>query len=111
MGILNTTPDSFYDGGRYTNIAKAVERGIEMVAEGADIIDIGGESTRPGSDSISPKEEIDRVVPVIEALSKKINIPISIDTTKSEVAQKAVAAGATIINDISGFHFCFAFRV
>lgn len=105
MGILNTTPDSFYDGGRYTTVNKAVERGIEIAAEGADIIDIGGESTRPGSESISPQEEMDRILPVIEALSKKINIPISIDTTKSDVAAAAIAAGAAMVNDISGFHF------
>jgi len=105
MGILNATPDSFYDGGRYQTVDKTVERGMEMTAEGADIIDVGGESTRPGSESISSQEEMDRVLPIIEALSKKISIPISVDTTKSEVAEAAIAAGATMVNDISGFHF------
>lgn len=105
MGILNATPDSFYDGGKYPTVTKAIERGIEMAAQGADIIDVGGESTRPGSDSVSSQEEMDRVLPIIEVLSKEIEIPISIDTYKSEVAEAAIEAGATMVNDISGFHF------
>ena len=102
MGILNATPDSFSDGGKYNNIEQAVERAKEMVENGADIIDIGGESTRPGYTVISDEEEIERVVPVIEAISKQVGVPISIDTYKAKVAQKAVEAGAHIINDIWG---------
>lgn len=101
MGILNITPDSFSDGGYFFNTDLAVEQGLEMAAAGADIIDIGGESTRPFSDSVSAKEENERVVPVIEKLAKRISIPISIDTNKADVAQKALKAGASIINDIS----------
>lgn len=102
MGILNATPDSFSDGGKYNNLEQAVERAKEMVENGADIIDIGGESTRPGYTVISDEEEIERVVPVIEAISKQVSVPISIDTYKAQVAQKAVEAGAHIINDIWG---------
>lgn len=102
MGILNATPDSFSDGGKYNNIEQAVERAKEMVKNGADIIDIGGESTRPGYTVISDEEEIERVVPLIEAISKQVSVPISIDTYKAQVAQKAVEAGAHIINDIWG---------
>jgi len=105
MGILNITPDSFYDGGKYFNYDKAIERGKEIEKEGADIIDIGGESTRPGSAPVSEKEEIKRVIPVIENLSKEIKIPISCDTYKSKVAEKALQVGAEIINDISGLRF------
>lgn len=105
MGILNVTPDSFFDGGKYINLRKAVDRGLQLVEEGADIIDIGGESTRPGAEPISVDEELKRVIPVIENLSKKINIPISIDTYKAKVAEEAIKAGATIINDISGLRF------
>ncbi|QTA83772.1 Dihydropteroate synthase [Desulfonema limicola] len=101
MGILNITPDSFSDGGYFFNTDLAVEQGMEMAAAGADIIDIGGESTRPFSDFVSAKEENDRVVPVIEKLAKRISIPISIDTNKANVAKKALKAGASIINDIS----------
>ncbi|MBZ5751196.1 dihydropteroate synthase [Metabacillus litoralis] len=102
MGILNVTPDSFSDGGSYIDIDRAISHAKEMVKNGADIIDIGGESTRPGYQRISDQEEIERVVPVIERLSKEIEVPISIDTYKAEVAKYAVEAGATIINDIWG---------
>jgi dihydropteroate synthase len=105
MGILNTTPDSFSDGGRFDSIDPALRRAEEMIGEGVDIIDVGGESTRPGSERISPRVEIDRVVPVIEAIAKKFDIAISIDTTRSEVAEAAIVAGAEIINDISGLRF------
>jgi len=105
MGILNVTSDSFFDGGKYLEKDKAVKHGIEMAEKGADIIDVGGESTRPYSKRISAQEEMDRVIPVIEELSKRINIPISIDTYKSEVAEEAIRAGASIINDISAFRF------
>lgn len=105
MGILNVTPDSFSDGGRYADINAALQRADEMIAEGADVIDIGGESTRPGSKRVSADDEISRVVPVIEAISKRIDVPVSIDTSKSAVADAAVDAGAEIINDISGLRF------
>ena len=102
MGVLNVTPDSFSDGGCYLKPDSAVKRGIEMVNEGADIIDIGGESTRPGHQPVDTEEEIKRVIPVIEALSGKIKAPISIDTSKSAVAEKAMQAGASIVNDVWG---------
>jgi dihydropteroate synthase len=105
MGILNITTDSFYDGGKYISVDKAVKHALKMVDEGADIIDIGGESTRPGAEPISVDEELKRVIPVIEILSKKLSIPISIDTYKAKVAEEAINAGATIINDISGLRF------
>jgi dihydropteroate synthase len=105
MGILNVTPDSFSDGGLFFNRGKAVDHGKKMVEEGADIIDIGGESTRPGSKPLELEEELRRVVPVIESLAKKIDVPISIDTYKSAVARRAIEAGAEIINDISGLRF------
>jgi dihydropteroate synthase len=105
MGILNVTPDSFSDGGKYIEPSVAVERALKMIDEGADFIDVGGESTRPGSDSVSAEEEMRRVLPVIEQLSKATTIPISIDTTKSVVAEKALQAGVVIVNDISSFHF------
>jgi len=105
MGILNVTPDSFSDGGKFLEKDRAVEHGIKMALEGADIIDIGGETTKPYSNSICVQEEIDRVVPIIEILSRKISIPISIDTTKAPVAEAAVNAGASIINDISALKF------
>jgi len=101
MGILNVTPDSFSDGNIYFNQQKAIERGLQMADEGADIIDIGGESTRPGAKSVTVRQEIARVVPIVESLSRKLSIPVSVDTTKSQVAQKALEAGAEIINDIS----------
>ena len=100
MGILNVTPDSFSDGGKYFQKEEALARAKEMVAAGADIIDIGGESTRPFSEAISSDEEIRRVVPVIEALAPRVSVPISIDTTKKVVAEQALKAGASIINDI-----------
>lgn len=102
MGILNVTPDSFSDGGKYSLVDNAVSHARQMIKDGADILDIGGESTRPGYERISDEEEISRVVPAIEAISKELHIPISIDTYKSEVAKKAVDAGAVIINDIWG---------
>jgi dihydropteroate synthase len=105
MGILNVTPDSFSDGGRFLKIEDAIRRGIKMAEEGADIIDVGGESTRPRSDPIGIEEELSRVIPVIKGLSKEINVPISIDTYKSEVAKKALDAGAEMINDISALRF------
>jgi len=104
MGILNVTPDSFSDGGRHFSEDAAVARGIEMAREGADIIDVGGESTRPGAKKVSAKDELRRVVPVIRRLKKLVKIPISIDTTKSLVARRALQAGAKIINDVSGLH-------
>ncbi|MBF0473280.1 MAG: dihydropteroate synthase [Nitrospirae bacterium] len=105
MGILNVTPDSFSDGARYLDKNKAINHAVQMAQDGADIIDIGGESTRPGSIPITIEEELQRVIPVIKELSKQINIPISIDTYKSKVAKAAIDSGASIINDISAFHF------
>src|SRR4030043_1467689 len=105
MGILNVTPDSFSDGSLYFDKSAAIKRAIQMVEEGADIIDIGGESTRPGSEPVAIEEELRRTIPVIEALAKEIKVPISIDTYKSEVAEKALEAGASIVNDISGLRF------
>ncbi|MBY0124436.1 dihydropteroate synthase [Bacillus sp. S/N-304-OC-R1] len=102
MGILNMTPDSFSDGGKFNHIEVAVERAIQMVEDGADIIDIGGESTRPGFAAVSEEEELERVIPVIEAISKQVKVPISIDTYKAGVARQAIKAGAHIINDIWG---------
>jgi dihydropteroate synthase len=101
MGILNVTPDSFFDGGRYSGVDRAVDRGQEMINEGADIIDIGGESSRPGAEPVSEVEEKKRVIPVIKKLAKKANILISVDTRKAEVAREAVDTGAGMINDIS----------
>ncbi|MGH4051057.1 MAG: dihydropteroate synthase [Clostridium sp.] len=103
MGILNVTPDSFSDGGKFNDIILAVNHAKLMVAEGADIIDIGGESTRPGHDVVSEEEEIKRVIPVIEALKREISVPISVDTYKGRVAELALEAGADMINDIWGF--------
>jgi dihydropteroate synthase len=100
MGILNVTPDSFSDGGRYIQVRAAIEQGLQLVAEGADVIDVGGESTRPGATPVSVMEEIDRVVPVIAALSEAVSVPISVDTSKPEVMRSAVAAGACMINDV-----------
>lgn len=102
MGILNTTPDSFSDGGLYLDKDRAVERAFEMEVQGADIIDIGGESTRPGARAVSARQECGRVIPIIKILAKRLKIPISIDTSKFEVAQKALDCGAVIVNDISG---------
>ena len=105
MGILNITPDSFSDGGHYFTVENALAHGEKLVSDGADILDIGGESTRPFSDMITAEEEIRRVGPVIERLAPRIPIPISIDTTKVAVAKRAIEAGAAIINDISSFRY------
>ncbi len=105
MGILNVTPDSFSDGGRFDSVERAQRHALKMLADGADIIDIGGESTRPGSDAISADEEMTRVIPVIERIRLKSDVPISIDTSKAVVARAALEAGADIINDISGLTF------
>ncbi|MBX3290630.1 MAG: dihydropteroate synthase [Acidobacteria bacterium] len=105
MGILNVTPDSFSDGGRYVSLDSALRQAESMVEEGADILDIGGESTRPGAMQVSAEEEIERVAAVIEAIHERFDIPISIDTYKSGVAREAIRAGAEIINDISGLRF------
>lgn len=102
MGILNVTPDSFSDGGKFDELEKAVHHAHEMVEQGADIIDIGGESTRPGHQQISDDEEISRILPVIEAVAKEVQVPISVDTYKAKVAEQALKAGAHIINDIWG---------
>lgn len=103
MGILNVTPDSFSDGGRYVELETAVAHAKQLVAEGADILDIGGESTRPGGEPVSLEEELRRVIPIIEALSKAVSVPLSIDTYKAETARQALQAGAHIINDVWGF--------
>ncbi|WP_047553228.1 dihydropteroate synthase [Methylotenera sp. G11] len=100
MGIVNVTPDSFSDGGKYSSVNLAVEHALKLIAEGADILDIGGESTRPGAEPVSLEEELRRVVPVIEALSKVTTVPLSIDTYKPEVMRAAIVAGADIVNDI-----------
>ena len=105
MGILNVTPDSFSDGGRFFQTEKAIEQGIAMAQDGADIIDVGGESTRPYSKRISASEETDRVIPVIQTLSKELKIPISIDTCKAKVARQALQVGASMINEISSLRF------
>lgn len=100
MGIINVTPDSFSDGGKYAHTQKAVEHALALVAQGADILDIGGESTRPNATPVGLQEELDRVIPVIELLAKQVSIPISIDTYKPKVMQAALDAGASIINDV-----------
>ena len=105
MGILNVTPDSFSDGGNFFNCDDAVAHGEKLVEDGADIIDIGGESTRPFSDFVSAEEESGRVIPVIEKLAKRVSVPISIDTTKAKVARRALEAGASIVNDIGALRF------
>ena len=105
MGILNVTPDSFYDGGSYTNLQEQVDRAGLMVDAGVDLLDIGGESTRPGSEPVTVGEELNRTQPLIEALQKNVTVPLSIDTRKSEVAVQALAAGATIVNDISALRY------
>jgi len=101
MGVLNVTPDSFSDGGRHLDARKAVRRALEMEAEGAEIIDIGGESTRPGSEGVTTEMELRRVLPVVEGLRGRLKIPISIDTQKAMVAEAAIGAGAEIVNDVS----------
>jgi len=105
MGILNVTPDSFSDGGNFYSLETALAQGRQMILEGADLLDVGGESTRPGAESISAQQEMDRVLPVIEGLRRESDIPLSIDTTKASVASEAVAAGANFINDVSGLKF------
>ena len=105
MGILNVTPDSFSDGGRYNNLDSAMKQAEKLISEGADIIDVGGESTRPGHIQITSEEEISRVVPVIEKISKNLDTIISIDTYKYDVAEEAIKAGANIINDIWGLQY------
>ena len=105
MGILNVTPDSFSDGGKFNAIDAAIQRALQMVEDGADMIDIGGASTRPGAEPVSLDEELRRTIPVIQTLSQTLRVPISIDTTKAEVARQALDAGAEIVNDISGLTF------
>jgi len=105
MGVLNVTPDSFSDGGLFLDTNRAIEHGLRMAAEGADIIDVGGESSRPGSDPVSLDEELERIIPVIEGLASQLQIPLSVDTYKAQVAERAVEAGAQMINDISGLRF------
>ncbi|MEC9475498.1 MAG: dihydropteroate synthase [Planctomycetota bacterium] len=104
LGVLNVTPDSFSDGGRWVSVDRALERVLEMVQQGADAIDIGGESTRPGSVEVSVEEELSRVVPVLEAIRGKISVPISIDTRRADVAKAAADLGATIVNDTSALN-------
>ncbi|HTI98781.1 MAG TPA: dihydropteroate synthase [Dongiaceae bacterium] len=101
MGVVNVTPDSFSDGGKFQDPAAAVAHGLELVVQGADLLDIGGESTRPGATPVSEAEELNRVLPVIAELVRRVNVPLSVDTVKPEVARAAVAAGASIINDIA----------
>jgi dihydropteroate synthase len=105
MGVINVTPDSFSDGGALSDPAVAVEAGLRMVADGAGILDIGGESTRPGASSVDAAEEQRRVIPVVDALAKRVDVPISIDTYKAETAAAALGAGASIVNDISGLRY------
>lgn len=105
MGILNVTTDSFSDGGQFINRDLAVNHAIDMVKSGADIIDIGGESTRPGAEPVSFGDELDRVIPIIEGIRSNSNVCISIDTYKANIAEKALAAGADMVNDISGMQF------
>src|SRR5690242_15146723 len=107
MGILNVTPDSFSDGGQFLTVDDALAHAEQMISDGADIVDVGGESTRPGGEPVSVEEEIERVVPVIEALSQRFSVPVSVDTTKSEVARAALDAGAAIVNDVSALRFDF----
>jgi dihydropteroate synthase len=105
MGVVNVTPDSFSDGGKFFNVGTAVARGEQLAADGAHILDIGGESTRPFSDPVAPEEELRRVLPVVEKLARRVSIPISIDTMKAAVARRAIEAGASIINDVSALRF------
>ncbi|MFP4692235.1 MAG: dihydropteroate synthase [Halothece sp.] len=105
MGILNITPDSFSDGGDYNHLEAAFDRAQRLVVAGADILDVGGQSTRPGAKTISPEAELERVIPVIKAIRKHLNCPISVDTTRAAIAQRAIDAGADLVNDISGGTF------
>lgn len=105
MGILNVTPDSFSDGGNWLSPGKAIDHALELVEQGADILDVGGESTRPGATPVSVQDELDRVIPVIEQLADRISIPIAVDTMKAPVAKEALAAGADVINDVTAFTF------
>ncbi len=105
MGVLNVTPDSFSDGGLFYDHERAIEHGKRLARDGADIIDVGGESTRPGSDPVTLEEEIRRVIPVIEALAREVDVPISVDTCKAEVASRALDAGASMVNDVSALRF------
>jgi len=105
MGIVNVTPDSFHDGGRFLDPDAAIARALQMEAEGADVLDVGGESTRPGSRSVTAQEEIDRIAPVIEGIRRRSDLPISIDTTKAAVAREALGAGAAIVNDVGALRF------
>lgn len=105
MGVLNVTPDSFFDGGQYQTRDTAVGRARQMVEEGADLIDIGAESSRPGSDPITEAEELARLIPIVEAVREAVSVPLSVDTTKAAVARRAIAAGAVIVNDISALTF------
>jgi len=111
MGIVNVTPDSFSDGGKYSSVELAVEHALQLIAEGADILDVGGESTRPGADPVGLEEELRRVIPVIEALSKVTTVPLSIDTYKPEVMRASIQAGADIVNDICALREDGAFEV
>lgn len=103
MGIVNVTPDSFSDGGSFFDPARAVEHGLKLASEGADILDVGGESTRPGADPVPADEELRRVLPVVAELAKRTDVPISVDTMKAEVGERCLDAGACILNDVSGF--------
>ncbi|MGM0575726.1 MAG: dihydropteroate synthase [Myxococcota bacterium] len=105
MGVVNVTPDSFSDGGRFLDAEAAVAHGVSLARDGADILDVGGESTRPGSAPVPAEEQIRRVVPVLQALSREVDVPVSIDTTSAEVARAALEAGASLVNDISAFRF------
>jgi dihydropteroate synthase len=105
MGVINVTPDSFSDGGELFDPIKAVDAGVRMVGDGADILDVGGESTRPGAEPLSAAQERARVLPVIEALAKRVNVPLSVDTYKAAVADAALEAGASIVNDVSGLRY------
>jgi dihydropteroate synthase len=107
MGVLNVTPDSFSDGGQFYTVEQALERARALVADGADIIDVGGESTRPGAEPVTAEEELRRIVPVVERLTSDTEVAVSVDTTKAEVAREALRAGAEIINDISALRFDF----
>lgn len=105
MGIINVTPDSFSDGGRLVDAQRAIDAGVQMAGEGADVLDVGGESTRPGAEALGEREELQRVLPVIEGLAARVKIPISVDTYKPSVADAALRAGAALVNDISGLRY------